>query len=156
MTLPEISEMLIQAFLAVEDKRFYEHWGVDVRRVFGSLVHNIRNLGRGNLQGESTITQQLSKNIYLSPHQRYIRKIKEALLAVRIETRFSKDEIMERYLNFINLGRYGSRDLLGVQEAAKSYFGKMVSELNSKHPNFEKTKKIINLSTKRWIFRSKF
>ncbi|MCS5611320.1 MAG: transglycosylase domain-containing protein, partial [Candidatus Poribacteria bacterium] len=130
VTLTEIPETLIQAFLAVEDKRFYEHWGVDVRRVFGSLLHNIRNLGRGSLQGASTITQQLSKNIYLSPHQRYIRKIKEALLAVRIETRFSKDEIMERYLNFINLGRYGSRDLLGVQEAAKSYFGKMVSELN--------------------------
>ena len=130
VTLTEIPETLIQAFLAVEDKRFYEHWGVDVRRVFGSLLHNIRNLGRGSLQGASTITQQLSKNIYLNPHQRYIRKIKEALLAVRIETRFSKDEIMERYLNFINLGRYGSRDLLGVQEAAKSYFGKMVSELN--------------------------
>ena len=130
VTLSEIPETLIQAFLAVEDKRFYEHWGVDVRRVFGSLLYNIRNLGRGSLQGASTITQQLSKNIYLNPHQRYIRKIKEALLAVRIETRFSKDEIMERYLNFINLGRYGSRDLLGVQEAAKSYFGKTASELN--------------------------
>jgi len=130
VTLPEISEMLIQAFLAVEDKRFYEHWGEDVRRVFGSLFYNIRNLGKGNPQGASTITQQLSRNIYLSPHQRYVRKIKEALLAVRIETYFSKDEIMERYLNFINLGRYGSRDLLGVQEAAKSYFGKMASELD--------------------------
>ncbi|HIO49874.1 TPA: hypothetical protein EYN23_21355, partial [Candidatus Poribacteria bacterium] len=130
VTLPEISEMLIQAFLAVEDKRFYEHWGVDIRRVFGSLFYNIRNLGKGNPQGASTITQQLSRNIYLSPHQRYVRKIKEALLAVRIETYFSKDEIMERYLNFINLGRYGSRDLLGVQEAAKSYFGKMASELD--------------------------
>ena len=130
VTLPEIPEILIQAFLAVEDKRFYEHWGVDVRRVFGSLLYNVRNFGSGNPQGASTLTQQLSRNIYLSPHQRYIRKIKEALLAVRIETRFSKDEIMERYLNFINLGRYGSRDLLGVQEAAKSYFGKVVSELD--------------------------
>ena len=128
--VPIIPDTLIQDFLSVEDKRCYEHWGVAVRRVFGSLLYNIQNLGQGSLQGASTITQQLSKNIYLSPHQRYIRKIKEALLAVRIETRFSKDEIMERYLNFINLGRYGSRDLLGLQEAAKSYFGKTASELN--------------------------
>ncbi len=126
VSLVDMPDMLIKAFLAVEDKRFYKHWGVDMQGVMRALV---RNLWDGTLQGGSTITQQLTRNIYLSREKRILRKIKEALLAVRIEKAFSKDEILERYLNLINLGRYGSREVLGVQEAANSYFGKPVWDL---------------------------
>lgn len=121
------NEYLIKAFLAVEDKRFYQHWGVDVRGVLSAFWELVR--GAPRLRGASTITQQLTRNIYLTPERHLMRKIKEALLAVRIEARFSKDEILEKYLNLINLGRYSSREVLGVQEAAMSYFGKPVWEL---------------------------
>ncbi len=131
--LVQMPDNLLRAFLAVEDKRFYRHWGVDLRGVVRAAIYNIQlYLGKtqGTPQGASTITQQLTRNIYLSLEQRILRKIKEVLLAIRIEHHFSKDEILERYLNLINLGRYGSRDVLGVQEAAKSYFGKPVWELD--------------------------
>ena len=124
--LVQVPDNLLRAFLAIEDRRFYEHWGLDLKRIVAAFVHNIQT---GDIQGASTITQQLAKNIYLRPEQRILRKIKEQLLAIRIERHFSKDEILEKYLNFINLGRYGSRDVLGVQEASKSYFGKPVWEL---------------------------
>jgi 1A family penicillin-binding protein len=121
------NEYLVKAFLAVEDKRFYQHWGVDVKGVLSAFWEVFK--GAPRLRGASTITQQLTRNIYLTPERRIMRKIKEALLAVRIEARFSKDEILEKYLNLINLGRYSSREVLGVQEAAMSYFGKPVWEL---------------------------
>lgn len=130
--LVQMPDHLLQAFLAVEDKRFYEHWGVDFLGILRASVHNTQlYLGQaeGTLQGASTITQQLTRNIYLTRERQLLRKVKEALLAVRIEHQFSKDEILERYMNLINLGRYGSQDVLGVQEAAQNYFGKNVWEL---------------------------
>ncbi len=130
--LVQMPDHLLQAFLAVEDKRFYEHWGVDFLGILRASIHNTQlYLGQveGTLQGASTITQQLTRNIYLTRERQLLRKMKEALLAVRIEHQFSKDEILERYLNLINLGRYGSQDVLGVQEAAQNYFGKNVWEL---------------------------
>ncbi len=126
ISLSDMPDTLLKAFLAVEDKRFYQHWGVDIIAIGRALLRNIQD---GTLQGASTITQQLTRNIYLDRQKRILRKIKEALLAVRIERAFSKDEIFERYLNLINLGRYGSREVFGVQEAANSYFGKPVWEL---------------------------
>ena len=126
ISLSDMPDTLLMAFLAVEDKRFYGHWGVDIIAICRAVLRNIQT---GALQGASTITQQLTRNIYLTPEKRILRKIKEALLAVRIEKAFSKDEIFERYLNLINLGRYGSREVYGVQEAANSYFGKPVWEL---------------------------
>ncbi|MDE0042391.1 MAG: transglycosylase domain-containing protein, partial [Candidatus Poribacteria bacterium] len=126
ISLSDMPDTLLKAFLAVEDKRFYQHWGVDIIAIGRALLRNIQD---GTLQGASTITQQLTRNIYLDRQKRILRKIKEALLAVRIEKAFSKDEIFERYLNLINLGRYGSREVFGVQEAANSYFGKPVWEL---------------------------
>ena len=127
ISLVAMPDKLLQAFLAIEDKRFYHHWGLDLKRIVGALVHYART---GDLHGASTITQQLTRNIYLSPQRRILRKVKEALLAIRVERNFSKDEILEKYLNFINLGRYGSsHEVLGVQNAAKSYFGKSVWEL---------------------------
>jgi penicillin-binding protein 1B len=122
------NENLLKAFLAAEDRRFYQHWGVDVRGVVRAVLRNIRSQS-ASPHGASTITQQLTRNIYLSPEKRLVRKVKEALLALRIERNYSKDEILEKYLNLINLGRYGPRDVLGVQEAAKSYFGKPIEEL---------------------------
>ena len=130
--LVQMPDHLLQAFLAVEDKRFYEHWGVDFLGILRASVHNTQlYLGQaeGTLQGASTITQQLTRNIYLTRERQLLRKVKEALLAVRIEHQFSKDEILERYMNLINLGRYGSQDVLGVQEAAQNYFGKNIWEL---------------------------
>ncbi len=124
--LGEVPDKLRRAFLAIEDKRFYHHWGLDLKRIVGALVHYVRT---GDLHGASTITQQLTRNIYLSPQRRILRKTKEALLAIRVERNYSKDEILERYLNFINLGRYGPSEVLGVQKAAKSYFGKPIWEL---------------------------
>ncbi|MDE0298173.1 MAG: PBP1A family penicillin-binding protein [Candidatus Poribacteria bacterium] len=126
ISLTDMPETLLKAFLAVEDKRFYRHWGVDTIAIGRAVLRNITD---GTLQGASTITQQLTRNIYLTREKRILRKIKEALLAVRIERAFSKDEIFERYLNLINLGRYGPREVFGVQEAANSYFGKPVWEL---------------------------
>ena len=130
--LVQMPDNLLQAFLAVEDQRFYRHWGVDFLGILRASIHNAQlYLGQtqGTLQGASTITQQLTRNIYLTREQQILRKVKEALLAVRIEHQFSKYEILERYLNLINLGRYGSQDILGVQEAAQNYFGKNVWEL---------------------------
>ena len=130
--LVQMPDTLLQAFLAVEDQRFYKHWGVDFLGILRASIHNTQLfLGQtqGTLQGASTVTQQLTRNIYLTRERRILRKVKEALLAVRIEHQFSKDEILERYLNLINLGRYGSQEVLGVQEAAQNYFGKNVWEL---------------------------
>ena len=127
ISLSDMPDTLLKAFLAVEDKRFYQHWGVDIIAIGRAVLRNIQD---GTLQGASTITQQLTRNIYFTRKKRILRKIKEALVAVRIEKAFSKDEIFERYLNLINLGRYGSREVFGVQEAANSYFGKPVWELD--------------------------
>lgn len=130
--LVQMPDTLLQAFLAVEDQRFYKHWGVDFLGILRASIHNAQLfLGQtqGTLQGASTVTQQLTRNIYLTSEKQILRKVKEALLAVRIEHQFSKDEILERYLNLINLGRYGSQEVLGVQEAAQNYFGKNVWEL---------------------------
>lgn len=130
--LVQMPDALIKAFLAVEDQRFYTHWGVDFLGIIRAAIHNTQLfLGQtqGTLQGASTVTQQLTRNIYLTRERHLLRKVKEALLAVRIERQFSKDEILERYLNLINLGRYGSQEMLGVQEAAQNYFGKNVWEL---------------------------
>lgn len=108
---------LQNAFVAVEDARFYTHNGVDVKRIVGALVTNFVS---GTNQGGSTITQQLIKNTLLSSEQSYKRKIQEAYLAMQLETRYSKREILESYLNTIYLGE----DYYGVKVAAYGYFGK--------------------------------
>ncbi|MBQ4640678.1 MAG: transglycosylase domain-containing protein [Clostridia bacterium] len=105
------------AFVAVEDARFYTHSGVDVKRIVGAFVTNFTT---GSNQGGSTITQQLIKNTLLSSEQSYKRKIQEAYLAMQLETRYTKDQILEAYLNTIYLGE----DYYGVKVAANGYFGK--------------------------------
>ena len=122
VSIDEIPRMLQNAFIAVEDARFYEHNGVDVKRIIGAFVTNFTT---GSNQGGSTITQQLIKQTVLSSEQSYKRKLQEAYLAMELETRYTKDQILESYLNTIFLG--GS--YYGVKVAAYGYFGKELNEL---------------------------
>ena len=122
VSIDEIPEMLQNAFIAVEDARFYEHNGVDVKRIVGALVANFTS---GSTQGGSTITQQLIKQTVLSSEQSYKRKLQEAYLAMELETRYTKKQILESYLNTIFLG--GS--YYGVRVAAYGYFGKSLDQL---------------------------
>ncbi|MFC0246251.1 penicillin-binding protein 1A [Falsochrobactrum ovis] len=115
------------AFISAEDKTFYEHHGLDFGGLARAVVTNIKNMGTGRRPvGASTITQQVAKNFLLSSNQTYDRKIKEAILAMRIEQAYSKDHILELYLNeiFFGLGSYG------IAAAALSYFDKSVGELS--------------------------
>ena len=114
---------LRNAFVAVEDARFYTHAGVDLKRIVGAFVSN---LSASSTQGGSTITQQLIKNTLLSSEQSYKRKIQEAYLALQLEMRYTKDEILESYLNTIYLGE----NYYGVQTAAEGYFGRSLGELS--------------------------
>ena len=127
VSIDEIPEMLQNAFIAVEDARFYEHNGVDVKRIVGALVANFTS---GSTQGGSTITQQLIKQTVLSSEQSYKRKLQEAYLAMELETRYTKKQILESYLNTIFLG--GS--YYGVRVAAYGYFGKSLDQLQLLQP----------------------
>ena len=118
----EIPQKLINAVIAIEDARFYEHHGVDIKRIGGSLIHNLTG---GNLQGASTITCQLVKLTLLNSDQTYKRKVQEAYLALQLEEAFTKEQILEAYLNVIYLG--GSN--YGVKIAAQDYFGKDLDDL---------------------------
>lgn len=121
--LADIPDQVRNAFIAAEDQRFYEHRGVSVRRILGALVNNIRT--RSYSQGASTITQQLIKLTHLSETKTLSRKAQEAVLALQLERKLSKDEILECYLNTIYFGR----GAYGVGAAAETYFSKEVSEL---------------------------
>ncbi|MEL7646480.1 MAG: PBP1A family penicillin-binding protein [Sedimentibacter sp.] len=122
--LTDIPEYLQNAFIAIEDHRFKEHFGIDIQRIAGSLLHNVR-VGDPTAQGASTLTQQLVKNLYLTNEKSWERKIKEIYLAIQVERKLSKEQILENYLNTIPLGQSS----YGVQTAAHTYFSKDVSEL---------------------------
>ena len=122
-TIPDVVK---QAFISAEDQHYYEHFGVDVIGIARAVVTNLKNLGSGRRPvGASTITQQVAKNFLLTNETSLERKIKEAILAIRIEKAFSKTHILELYLNEIYLG-YGS---YGVAAAALNYFNKSLDEL---------------------------
>ncbi len=122
--ISKIPKTLIDAFVAAEDARFYEHKGIDI---FGIARAFLKNIEAGSIiQGGSTITQQVAKSFFLSAKRSYSRKIREAILAYRIDKTFSKEEILFLYLNQIYLG-HGA---YGVSAAAENYFAKGVSELN--------------------------
>ena len=124
ISLDEMPLMLKQAFVAAEDSRFYKHQGIDFLSIVRAFFKNIE---AGTIvQGGSTITQQVTKSFFLTPEKSYTRKIKEAILAYRIDRTFKKEEILFLYLNQIYLG-HGA---YGVQAAAENYFGKSVLELN--------------------------
>jgi len=123
----QISKMprkLIQAFVSAEDSNFYSHKGIDYLGIMRAAFKNIISLSKK--EGASTITQQVTKSMLLSPEKKFSRKIKEAILAKRMEERLSKDEILYLYLNQIYLGS----GAYGVQAAAETYFGKDVDQLN--------------------------
>lgn len=123
----KIPERVKNAFIAAEDKNFYHHFGVDPTGIARALVGNIKNIGSGRRPaGASTITQQVAKNFLLTPELSIIRKVKEAILATRIEQAFSKQHILELYLNEIYLGNRS----YGVAAAALNYFGKSLDDLS--------------------------
>jgi len=125
--LEDLPLHVVDAVLMTEDRRFYSHIGVDPIRVFGAAVGNARE--RRVAQGGSTITQQLVKNVYLSPERTFTRKFKEVIRSLWLELRYSKDEILEAYLNEIYLGQDGALAIHGVARAARFYFGKDVQQL---------------------------
>lgn len=156
-----IPDQIIEAFLSAEDKNFYKHAGIDLQGVMRAVVVNLQNYATGNrrLVGASTITQQVAKNFLLTSDQTIDRKLKEALLALKIERAFSKHQILELYLNeiYFGLGSYG------VAAASLNYFGKSLRELslseiaylaalpkapNNYHP-FRRTKRAIE--RRNWV-----
>lgn len=118
-----IPDRVKQAFIAAEDKNFYQHHGLDYIGIVRAMVHNLKNPGQ--LQGASTITQQVAKNLLLTNEQSIERKVKEAILSIRMERAMSKDRLLELYLNqiYLGIGTYG------VAAASQQYFGKSLDDL---------------------------
>jgi len=125
--LAEVPPLLIRAILAIEDERFYRHWGIDPVAIARAFLTNLRR--GGIVQGGSTLTQQLIKNFFLGSERTMERKMKEALMAVVAEWKYSKDEILENYVNEVYLGQKGSQGVFGVWEASQFYFAKELSQL---------------------------
>lgn len=127
LKLHQMPEILIKALLTMEDRGFEAHIGINPRAIMRALWANIR--GGKATQGGSTLTQQLVKNLFLNPKRTVSRKITEALMAIMMELRFSKAEILELYLNEIFLGQSGNRAVHGFALASKYYFGRPVDQL---------------------------
>ena len=125
--LAQIPPSIVEAILTIEDRRFYSHFGIDPIAVGRALWANF--IKGGVVQGGSTITQQLAKNLFYSPQRTMGRKFKEALAAMVLEVKYTKQEILESYLNEIYLGQAGFVSIYGVSEAAHRYFGKTLQEL---------------------------
>jgi len=126
--IKSIPKHIIQTFLVIEDKNFYQHFGIDIMGLIRAALKNTKEKIKGSstVMGGSTITQQVAKNFLLSNEQTITRKIKEAILAMRIEHTFSKDKILELYLNEIYLGS----GVYGIGAAAVHYFNKSLNELS--------------------------
>jgi penicillin-binding protein 1A len=115
--LSELPDYLPKAFIAIEDRRFYEHWGVDPFGILRALLRD--TIGHGSMEGGSTLTQQLAKNLFLTQERTLSRKIQEAILAVWLEHKYTKDQILELYLNRVYFGS----GAFGVEAASQKYFG---------------------------------
>src|SRR3954471_11457263 len=124
----QIPQTLKDATVAIEDSRFYKHKGVDYVGVIRAAVKNLESGSK--VQGGSTITMQLIRNLYISKERTYQRKIREAKLAEELENEHSKSWILTTYLNTVPYGTYGGQESIGVWAAAKTYFNKSVSDLN--------------------------
>ncbi len=120
----KIPPYLIDCLLAVEDRKFYDHWGIDSRRILGALFHNIISFNL-TAQGASTLTQQLARTLFLTPEKLFSRKIKEMLTAIKIERTYSKNQILQMYLN----QHYFGKGAYGIQAAAQIYFSKNAEDL---------------------------
>ena len=128
ITYDEIPPNLVQAVLAIEDRRFFEHGGVNYWRLLGAGVRDVTT-GQKQ-QGGSTLTMQLARGFFLSPEKRLKRKMIEIVITFQLEHRFTKKQIFEMYANQINLGQRGSFSIDGFGEASQSYFGKDVRQLD--------------------------
>ncbi|HET8782882.1 MAG TPA: PBP1A family penicillin-binding protein, partial [Pyrinomonadaceae bacterium] len=124
----DIPPVLVQAILAIEDRRFFEHSGVDVNGLARALIRNVSDERIG--QGGSTITQQLIKNTYLTPEKTFRRKYAEAMLSLALEQRLSKNDIFALYCNEIYLGQRGAASVRGVKEASRVFFGKELNQIS--------------------------
>jgi len=124
----EIPAVMVHAILAIEDRRFFEHWGVDVNGLARAVLRNVADERFG--QGGSTITQQLVKNTYLTPEKTFERKYSEAMLSIALERRLSKNDIFALYCNEIYLGQRGAVAIRGVKEAAKVFYGKELRDIS--------------------------
>jgi penicillin-binding protein 1B len=127
VTYDEMPPQLVQAVLAIEDRRFFEHGGVDYIRVIGSILADLRS--HRYSEGSSTLTMQLARGFFLSPEKHLKRKIIEIAITFQLEHRFTKKQIFTMYANQINLGQRGSFSINGFGEAAQAYFGKDVRQL---------------------------
>ena len=123
----DVPPALVEALLAVEDRNFFTHGGIDPRGILRAAYHNIRK--RKLEQGGSTITQQLVKNFFLSPERTLARKANEAVMALLLERRYSKEEILGAYINEVYLGQQGRRSVHGFGAAAEFYFARPLNEL---------------------------
>ena len=122
----DIPARVIESLVAIEDTQFFEHFGINPDAISRALIKNIKSGGYS--EGASTLTQQLIKVLVLSREKKIIRKVKEALLAIRLETILTKEEILERYLNHVYFGH----SYYGIKTAAKGYFKKELYELSLK------------------------
>ncbi|MFA6369240.1 MAG: transglycosylase domain-containing protein, partial [Candidatus Shapirobacteria bacterium] len=126
VTLDKIPKKIIEATISIEDKNFFNHKGLSIKGIIKASIYNFKKSDDDKLRGGSTISQQLVKNIFLTNEKSFKRKIKEAILTIKIERKLNKNEILERYFNQVSYGG----EAYGVQEAAQKYFGKNVWELN--------------------------
>ncbi len=124
VSLNIVPEHLVNATIAIEDRKFYQHMGIDIIRIGGAAIQNLKY--QAKVQGASTITQQLARGLYLSLEKTWERKIKEAIFALQIELQYSKDDILEMYLN----QTYYGHGAYGVQLAAKTFYDKDIAELS--------------------------
>jgi penicillin-binding protein 2D len=122
-SLGDMPDELVRAVIAVEDRRFYRHLGIDVQGTIRAVVRNLQE--RRVVEGGSTITQQLARNLFLTHERTFTRKIQEAMLTLQLERKFTKEEILEKYLNTIYFGH----SAYGVEAAARTYFGKSIDNL---------------------------
>jgi penicillin-binding protein 1B len=129
LTYDEIPSNLVHAVIAIEDRRFFEHGGIDYWRILGAIRNDIFHLHRYK-EGASTLTQQLARGFFLTPERTWSRKLREAVISIILEHRFDKQQIFTMYANEINLGQLGSFSVDGFGEAAQDYFGKDVRQLD--------------------------
>ncbi|MDX1657053.1 MAG: transglycosylase domain-containing protein, partial [Candidatus Competibacteraceae bacterium] len=127
----EIPPVLVDALIAVEDRKFHEHFGIDPKGIFRAFMANLQ-AGR-TVQGGSTLTQQLVKNYFLTNERTYRRKFNEMIMAMLLEWHYSKEEILQAYANEVYLGQDGDRAIHGIGLASQFYFGRPLTELELPH-----------------------
>ncbi len=127
LTYNELPKVMVDSVLAIEDRKFFEHGGINWLSLVGSFLTDLR--GAGRRRGGSTVTMQISRGFFLTPEKTVTRKLTEMLIAIELEQKFNKQQIFELYANQVYLGQRGSFSINGFGEAARSYFGKDIKEI---------------------------